>query len=95
MKIFLMEHMNVREEDFRCSVQINMVHKKRMKKILNFWSTYLDVDSSQFTKPYYVKVVPKKIYDNFDSYYGILRLRVLRSSELQYKMLGLMSTLPG
>ena len=55
---------------------------------MKFWSRYLNVPLNHFSKPYYVNVIPKKTYENYHNYYGILRLEVLKGSSLQYKMLG-------
>jgi hypothetical protein len=89
MKKFLVDILMVDKNDIRATIQINHIHKPRIKKITNFWSKYLNIPLSSFSKPYYIKVVPKKVYENYDIYNGILRLRVLCSSNLQYKMLGL------
>ena len=85
---FFREILNVPKELFQPTVQINEIHKPRIKKILNFWSFLLDLPLSQFGNTYYIKTASKKVYDNYDSYYGILRLKVGKGSNLQYKILG-------
>jgi predicted DNA-binding transcriptional regulator len=86
--IFLKNVLKVSIKDVRLGIQINEVHKPRQKEVLKFWSKYLDLPQEDFDKVYYIKVRPKKVYDNHDSYYGIARLRVLKGSLLQYKFLG-------
>jgi len=90
---FLKECMGVEKESLALTIQINHVHQGRMEQILHFWSDALSVPKSQFTNPSYIKVLPKKVYENHNSYYGIVRLRVVRSSGLQYQMLGYIEAL--
>jgi hypothetical protein len=87
--MFLIDILKVDKNLIRPTVQINLIHKKRIKKVMDFWSKYLSISLRNFNKPYFINVTPKKVYENYDNYYGILRLRVLKSSGLQYKMLGL------
>ena len=86
--LFLIKILDVNRELIHPTLQINFIHKKRIKKVMMFWSKYLNIPLQNFNKPYFVNVTPKKVYENYDNYYGILRLRVLKSSSLQYKMLG-------
>lgn len=86
--IFLIKIIKINTELIRLTVQINLIHKKRIKKVMRFWSEYLNIPLKNFSKPYYVNVAPKKKYENYDNYYGILRFQVLKGSSLQYKMLG-------
>lgn len=92
MKSFL-EQIGVKSDEFFCSIQINRIHERRVKKVLKFWEKLLDLPSQQFSKPYFVDTKVQKIYQNYDNYYGICRLKVRKSSLLKYKMLGLISVL--
>ncbi|MFZ2523481.1 MAG: hypothetical protein WAW92_03810 [Minisyncoccia bacterium] len=92
MKDFLLKIIKINKEDIYATIQINKIHESRMDVIVKFWSRYLEIPLNRFSKPYYINVKPKKIYENHDNYYGILRLRVLRGSNLQYKMLGLLES---
>ncbi len=85
---FFREILHVPKELFQPTVQINEIHKPRIKKVLKFWSFLLDLPLDQFGNTYYIKTVSKKVYDNYDSYYGILRLKIGKGSNLQYKILG-------
>jgi len=93
MKKFLREILFTKDEDLICTIQINKVHEPRILKILSFWSTLLELPLSQFNKPYYVNIRPKKVYENYDSYYGVLRLKVKKSTNYKYYMLGLIAAL--
>ncbi|MBI5754048.1 helix-turn-helix domain-containing protein [Candidatus Peregrinibacteria bacterium] len=93
MKKFLNNIFHINDKDIACTIQINKIHKRRIKKVLNFWSDLLQLPISQFNKPSYIKIKPKKIYENHESYFGILRLRVRKSANLKYKILGLIEAL--
>jgi len=94
IKKFLIS-MGVKNEDLICAIQINISHKKRIEQVLNFWKNLLDLSSEQLRKPYFVSTISKKVYENHDNYYGICRLKVRRSTNLKYKMLGLIKALKG
>lgn len=91
MHMFIIKIMKIDKEQVRATIQINSIHKPRVKKVIKFWSNYLSLPLTSFNKPYFINIAPKKIYENYDQYYGILRLRVLKSSSLQYKILGLIN----
>lgn len=91
--VFLTKILGVDKTMIHPTLQINFVHKKRVKKVMTFWSKYLNIPLHNFNKPYFVNVVPKKVYENYHEYYGVLRLRVLKSSSLQYKILGFIEVL--
>jgi len=77
---FLILEFKIPKDKILINIQINESHKKRMPKILNFWSNLLKLQHSQIGKPYYIKTVNKKVYINHDNYYGIVRLKVKKSS---------------
>lgn len=89
MKKFLIEIMGVKKEDIACRIQINITHRKRIAEVLNFWKKVLGLPSGQIRKPYFVKTKVKKVYENYDNYFGVCRLFVLRGKWSKYKILGL------
>ncbi len=93
VKSFLEIIFKVNSKDILCTVQINEMHKPRINKVLKFWSDLLRLSPGQFNKPYYVRVESRKVYKNYDSYFGTLRLRVRKSSMLKYEILGLIEAL--
>jgi len=93
IKNFLICVMNVKLEDIVCGIQINKMHKIRIKKVLNFWKNLLKLKYSQIRKPYFVNTKAHKIYENYNDYYGVCRLSVKKSKYLKYKMLGLIKAL--
>lgn len=88
MKRFFIEILEINPEDITITIQINAIHRPRTEKVLRFWLALLQLPREQFTKVYYIKTLPKKRYENHDSYYGIARIIVRKSSGVQYKMLG-------
>lgn len=88
IQLWLREYLGVKNRDLVLRVQINHIHKPRIEKVLNFWSQLLELPRSQFKKPFYVKTKNTKRYENHDNYYGIMVLRVRKSSEVVYKVLG-------
>lgn len=80
-------------EDFKPQVFINAVHAYRIDDVLRFWSNLLDLPVSSFLKTYFSKAVQKKVYENHDRYYGILRLRIRKGTFLKYKIIALIDNL--
>lgn len=95
IKNFLTEIMKVQVSDLVCSIQINEVHKSRIKIVLSFWKNLLNLEDKQIRKPYFVKTRPQKVYKNYDNYYGTCKLLVKKSTNLKYTMLGLIKALKG
>lgn len=83
------EQLGVQRCDFNPYIYISEIHKPRSKIILDFWSNLLSVPENQFNKIIFLKGRPKKKYENYDSYYGVLALRVARGTTLRYKIIGL------
>ena len=76
-------------------LSINEIHKPRVHKVLEFWSNLLELPVAQFGNPWYIKAKVHKVYDNYDTYYGILRLGMRDAAPFKYKMLALISLLSG
>ena len=93
MKKFLVDVMNVDLNDIACTIQINKMHEKRIRKVLIFWKKLLGLKNSQIRKPYFVNTRVNKIYDNYEQYFGVCRLFVRKGKDLQYKMRGLIKAL--
>lgn len=85
------EQLGVARNEFQPYIFISEIHKNRGKVILRFWSHFLDIPKQQFAKIVFLKGRPKKIYENHNSYYGVLALRVRRGKTLKYRILGLIN----
>ncbi len=81
--------MGVKKEDVKLQVAINELHRTRIDVVLEFWSNLLELPSGSFRKTQFIKVPNKKVYENHDTYYGVLRVYVAKSSFLKYKTLAL------
>ena len=75
--------------DFLIRVYINGTHKDRYPKVQKFWQDILKLPHNQFYSPTYTKAKHLKVYENRETYYGVLSLRVRNSTEIQYRILGL------
>ncbi len=83
----------LKEHDFIFRVYINQIHKERNANIIKYWSNMLGIDQSLFKKTVFTKVQAKKAYNNNNEYYGMLSLRIKRSSLIKYKILALIDIL--
>ncbi len=90
---WLTKVLDVRKDEFMPRIFINAVHEPRIETVVSFWSQLLKVPTHQFGKPVLLKDRPKKIYENYDSYYGVLALGVRNSNKLKYRILGLIDAI--
>ncbi|MDD5318649.1 MAG: helix-turn-helix domain containing protein [Candidatus Pacebacteria bacterium] len=86
---WLREDLDVQKKDFVIRVAINLSHKVRIGDVLKFWSNLLDLPREFFKPTSFIKTTQKKVYQNHNTYYGTLILRVRKSTNLKYRMLGL------
>ncbi|MEK7535865.1 MAG: hypothetical protein AAB590_02540 [Patescibacteria group bacterium] len=84
---------SIRKEDFLPRISINEIHRPRVKKVLTYWSRLLKLPRSQFGNISFIKAKQKKIYANYDLYYGVLSLRIRKSTDLKYRIKGLIKAL--
>ncbi|MBU1046209.1 hypothetical protein KKH36_00305 [Patescibacteria group bacterium] len=83
----------IKEEEFMPRIFINEIHRPRIKKVLKFWSNLLELPIEQFGNPVFLKIKQKKVYENYDNYFGVLSLKIRKSTYLKYKVLGLLKAL--
>lgn len=91
VKIFLkwlFECCGYNSPDLIFRVGVNISHKHRIQEIQNYWSKITNVSIENFRKPFYQKVKWKKIYENPDEYFGVLRVRVRKSTDFLRKING-------
>lgn len=84
---------DVGAQDFIVRVFINEIHKSRIDTVLNFWSNLLELPKVDFRKTVFIKTKQRKVYLNHNNYYGLLSLRIKRSSVIKYKTLSLVEGL--
>lgn len=85
--------LGVPEQDFKCVIGINDVHKYRIGDVEKYWSKTTGIKLSQFGKPSYKHVKNKKVYENFEDHFGTLMVRIKRSTNLNYRILGMIEAL--
>lgn len=91
IKVFLKwleECLGVAKNRLSPFVSINQAHKSRIDKVGKYWSEVTNIPLENFTKPSYKKVKNVKFYDNFEDHYGTLFVRVKKSTNLNYEILG-------
>lgn len=76
------------KDDLLFRVTFNELHKYREKDIIQFWARQFEVGENRFQKPFYQKAKWKKIYENPEEYYGVLRIRVRKSKDFLRKIYG-------
>ncbi len=86
------ECLDIPRRDFRPYVYIASQHKSREQIIMKYWSNKLDIPKEQFKSPIYLEQRPKQQYENHDSYFGVVALRVVKSTNLKYRILALLQT---
>lgn len=85
---WLKDIVKINGSDITTRIMINESHQPRIAEVLKFWSNLLDLPSDCFYKTTFINSKSKKIYDNHDKYFGVLVIRVRKSSWLKYKILG-------
>ncbi len=81
------------KEMFRPQIFINEMHRSREHIVQEFWSKLLGLPDTQFRKVVFIKVKNKKVYENHNSYYGVLALRVRKGTSLKYRVLAYLDVL--
>ena len=85
--------LQVKSDEFAPRIFINEMHTKREKILVEYWSSLLQLPKEQFGNVVFLKMKQKKVYENYDSYFGVLSLGVAKSAHLKYKILGLIEAL--
>jgi len=80
MYTWLHSALEIKKEDIILNVAINESHGDRIKEILNFWSSLLDLSVNSFGNTTFIHSPYKRIYINRNSYQGMIRMKVRRSS---------------
>jgi hypothetical protein len=74
--------------DLSFRVALNISHKVRHDEVLNYWSKTLNIPLSQFQKTYFQRTKWKKVYENQNEYFGVLRIKVRKSTDFLRKIKG-------
>lgn len=71
------------------NVMINQIHRFRERTVRRYWARVTGVQIKQFNKTVLLYIKNKKVYENVTEHFGTLVVRVRKSSDLQYQILGL------
>jgi hypothetical protein len=85
----------IHKKDFICRVLINKIHITREDEVLRFWHDLLELHLEQFRSTTFVKVKPKKEYENYNRYFGTLKVSIRKSSHLHSHFMGLIDAVKG
>lgn len=86
---WLVDCFGVKNEDLRGIVGINQIHTFRVEQVKRYWLSISGIPLEQFRKTSLKKAKSRKIYDNMDNHFGTLCIRVAKSTNLYYKIMGL------
>lgn len=89
---WLQEFFNVSPSDLYLRIFINIIHQPRIEKVKDFRASLIGIERSCLAVTY-IKTPQKKVYENYDSYYGVLSIRVKKGTFIRYKVLALISAL--
>lgn len=89
----------VRDEDFMVRIHIHSLHESRISSVIRHWSRVTGLPQSSFTRISYTHAERAKRYPNHVSHFGLLSIRIRKSTGIKYRVLGLIhglknSTLP-
>lgn len=85
---WLQECFNYKVNDLCFRITINISHQDRLGDIQQFWEQEIGNASIYFQKPFFQKTKWQKIYENRSSYFGVLRIRVRKSSKFLRRIHG-------
>jgi hypothetical protein len=90
---WLMKYLGISKDDICCQVGINQVHGYRLKDVEQYWSKITDIPAEKFQKASLKRVASSKVYEHPEDHFGTLNVRVRRSTNFNYLMLGLIDGL--
>lgn len=85
---WLFECFDYEVKDLSPRVTVNLSHKHRIKEIEKFWSLKTKIPLEDFQKPFFQNFKWKKVYDNPNEYFGVLRIKVRKSTDFLRKIHG-------
>ncbi len=75
-------------EDLLFRVTVNESHEYRIDQIVQYWADLFGINTSNFQKSFYQKAKWQKVYEHPEDYFGVLRIRVRKSSDFLRKIHG-------
>jgi len=90
---FLKRVFDIDKSRLTAYIGINRIHKNRVQEVKNYWSKTTGIPKEQFTKTTLIKSKNKKKYNNFSVHYGTVTIKVRKSADLYYCIMGLIERL--
>lgn len=90
---WFMQSFNLTIDRFHPYICINDTLSSRSSEILEYWSKLTNIPTKQFTKTIIIKSKLKKVYENINKYHGTLTIRITKSTQLFYQVIGLINAL--
>jgi hypothetical protein len=88
---WLRESCHIPESHIKPRIGLNESHRHRTKEVEKYWSGVAEIPLNRFQKPFYQKVKWVKQYENPEDYFGVLRIRVAKSTDFLRKIHGWIS----
>lgn len=73
----------ISKEKIILSVRINKNQKNRIDIVEKYWSQLTEIPLSQFNKTVLINTKSKKVFSNFENYFGTLRIIIRQSTKLR------------
>ena len=83
----------ITNERFLIYIMINEIHRDRLNDVKRYWIKITGIPERQFRKIILIKAKNKKVYENFNQYFGTLNIRLTKSTDLYYRIMGLIKAL--
>ena len=90
---FFKKIFGIKNNEITAYIGINKIHKERIKEVENFWSKVIGIPKEQFTKTTLIEAKNQKNYSNFSNHYGTVTIKIRKSSDLYYRIMGLIEGL--
>ncbi|MDO8577447.1 MAG: hypothetical protein Q7R55_01090 [Candidatus Wildermuthbacteria bacterium] len=80
---------------FKFYILINEIHKDRLKEVQKYWVKITGISQKSFGKTTLIKAKNKKVYANFATHYGTLKVCVKKPVEIHHQIMGMLKELEG
>lgn len=84
---------NIPESEIGLAIIINKIHKYRVREVEEYWSKTTKIPQKQFSKTTLIKSKNRKNYKNFPIHYGVVTVRIRKSTGLHRQILGMLEGL--
>lgn len=79
---WIIQSLNIPTEQIKLRIGLNESHISRIQEVETYWSNVTGIPLSQFQKPFFQKVAWKKSYEHPEDYFGTIRIRIAKSTDL-------------